>query len=328
MTEDPATREPKSLEGIDLPNVDQEKTRLDNMIREGIEPRMPAVHIQPIPLDNGKTAIIIRVGRSWVSPHRVTFKGHDKFYSRNSSGKYPLDVGELRIAFTLSETITERIKRFREERIASLYANETPVPMNKGPKIVLHLLPVVSFGGQSVTYATATPHMKPMRNTQWNTRYTLEGFLNYSQWDNVATQSYVHLYRNGIIESVEGSLIALSSTDNQEGRYIDSFYEHLIIEVVPNYVENLKKIDVPCPVFVFLTLVHVKGLTMRIAFRPPMFKPNVIDRDVLMLPEVTIEDYDIGAARLMKPVFDAVWNACGYAGSFNYNDKGEWKNSA
>ncbi|MGO9015126.1 MAG: hypothetical protein ACLQF0_09115 [Dissulfurispiraceae bacterium] len=278
--------------------------------------------------ENEETAVLIRVGRSWVSPHRVIYKGHDKFYARNSSGKYPLDVGELRSAFTLSATITERIRRFREDRISSLYANETPVPMKEGPKIVLHLLPVVSFSGQPVTYATATRlHMRPMHSNGWDTKYTLEGFLNYAQGDNVAAQTYVHLYRNGIIEAVEGSLIAPVSVGKQTGKYIDSFYEHITIEVVDNYIEHMKGMGIPTPVFVFLTLVEVKGCMLRHGFRivSSSMQPNVIDRDVLLLPEVTIENYDIGAAQLMKPVFDGVWNTCGYARSFNYDDKGEWK---
>jgi hypothetical protein len=44
--------------------------------------------------------------RSWIAPHRV--KANDKFYGRNSKGKYPLDVSELRTAFMLSEQLTEK----------------------------------------------------------------------------------------------------------------------------------------------------------------------------------------------------------------------------
>ena len=42
------------------------------------------------------------------------------------------------------------------------------------------------------------------------------------------------------------------------------------------------------------------------------------------IDRLTIEDYGIAATEMMRPVFDAVWNACGYAKSFNYNEKGEW----
>jgi predicted HTH transcriptional regulator len=112
MVEDKKTGTPKSLDGLSIENPDQEILRLDNIIRDGIEPRIPSVTISPpINLSNSEVALVIRIPKSWSSPHRVTFKGHDKFYSRSSNGKYALDVGELRIAFNLSETITERIRQ-------------------------------------------------------------------------------------------------------------------------------------------------------------------------------------------------------------------------
>ena len=141
ISEDPVTKAPIELTGLDIKNADKEISRLDSMIRDGIEPRMPGVVIQPCSLSNSKTALIIRIPKSWINPHRVTYKGHDKFYARSSNGKYPLDVSELRIAFNLSETLAERIRKFREERISKIYANDMPVPFTNNAKIVLHLIP-------------------------------------------------------------------------------------------------------------------------------------------------------------------------------------------
>ena len=123
---DKKTGTPKSVEGLSIESVDREISRLGNMMRDGIEPRILSVGIQPIPLKNSKVALVIRIPKSWISPHRVSYRGHDKFYSRSSNGKYPLDVAELRIAFNLSETITERIRDFRQDRISKIFANETP----------------------------------------------------------------------------------------------------------------------------------------------------------------------------------------------------------
>ncbi|MHB8880427.1 MAG: AlbA family DNA-binding domain-containing protein [Thermodesulfovibrionales bacterium] len=335
MTEDPQTKEPKSLDGLDLATtVDQEKTRLDNIIREGVEPRMPAVHIHTLSLATGKTAIVIRVGKSWVSPHRVIFKGHDKFYSRNSSGKYPLDVGELRTAFTMSETITERIRRFREERIASLYANETPVPMNEGTMTVLHILPVSSFAsGQKldVDKMIALPSRpQPMRHYGYNWRYTLEGHLTYSSGGyedegekERKSHSYVHLYRSGIMEFVEMSMLR---RQEKFGLKIPSVsFEKEVIEAVTTASVTLKSMEVPTPLIVFLTLVKAKGYSMGVGNIYNLDGGgHPIDRDVLVLPELVIENYDDDAGKVLKPVFDAIWNACGHSGSRNYNDKGEW----
>ncbi len=41
---------PSELSGLDLSNIDAEKLRLESIIRDGIEPRIPAVSIREIPL--------------------------------------------------------------------------------------------------------------------------------------------------------------------------------------------------------------------------------------------------------------------------------------
>ena len=305
------------------------------MIREGIEPRMPAVHIHPVSLANGRTVIVIRVGRSWVSPHRVVFKGHDKFYSRNSSGKYPLDLGELRTAFNMSETITERIRRFREERIARLYSNETPVAMREGAMAALHILPVSAFGSpqaMDIDRAVALPtRPQPMRHYGYNWRYTLEGHLTYSsagggQYDEYKERkaySYVHIYRSGVIEFVEMDMLRWRE---KFGLKIPSLlFEEEIIEAVRASGATLKSMEIPTPVFVFLTLIKVKGYSMGVRREIWNFDSgHPIDREVLTLPELVIENYDEDTGKVLKPVFDSLWNACGYAGSKYYNSQGEW----
>ena len=49
-----------------------------------------------------------------------------------------------------------------------------------------------------------------------------------------------------------------------------------------------------------------------------------IDREILVLPDIVIEDYPDCIASTLKPVFDTIWNACGFPRSLNYNDEGEW----
>ena len=141
---------PISVNGLEI-DSDKEILRLEAIIRSGIEPRIPFV-IQPIRLSNSKFVLVIRVNKSWISPHRVVFQSNDKFYSRGSNGKYSLSVDELRIAFNFSETITERMRKFRETRIANIVANETPISLMDGdaPIVILHLIPINSFNPSQV----------------------------------------------------------------------------------------------------------------------------------------------------------------------------------
>lgn len=95
---------PTDLCGLEIQDPDAEIRRLENIIRDGIEPRIPGIQTFPVSISGGKVAIIIWIPRSWALPHMVTYQGQSRFYSRNSAGKYPLDVSELRALFSISET--------------------------------------------------------------------------------------------------------------------------------------------------------------------------------------------------------------------------------
>ena len=98
-----------ALPGLGLDNPDGEILRLENMIREGLEPRLPRVDIRAVEVAEHRYVLVVRVARSWIAPHRV--RKNREFYARNSAGTYPLDVDELRTAFTMSETVAARHPR-------------------------------------------------------------------------------------------------------------------------------------------------------------------------------------------------------------------------
>ena len=68
---------------------------------------------------------------------------------------------------------------------------------------------------------------------------------------------------------------------------------------------------------------------MRMAVDPG-YLDNVhpIDRDVLFLPDVLIEEPPSDLPRTLRPIFDAVWNACGFVQSLNYDADGNWARDA
>lgn len=317
--------EPKSLEGIDCSNVDEEIRKIDSIIRDGIEPRLPSVLIKPIEIGDGKIAIIIRISKSWISPHRVIFKSHDKFYSRSANGKFALDVTELRVAFTLSQTINERIRKFRESRISALYSNETPIPFTNSPKIILHLIPFIAFNPGHVISLEKIKYLgiAPIYASGWDHRFNFDGFLAYSVGRQGKSRSYVQFYKNGIIEAVEGLLLDSSFSGKE---VIPSVaYERELIKSLQQYINNFRSLNIDLPVLLSLTILGVKGYTM--AVDPKRFwslDAQAIDRDILLIPDVMIENYDIKAKDILRPCFDSIWNACGYSRSFNYNEQGEW----
>ena len=136
---------PQELVGVDADDIDAEISRLESSVRDGIEPRIQGIRSQPVRLENSKHALVIRVPRSFSRPHVVTYKNHWKFYARSSNGKYQMDVGEVRRAFVLSESVADRIRVFRADRLGRIVSGETPVPIEGTGGDVLLIVPVPAF---------------------------------------------------------------------------------------------------------------------------------------------------------------------------------------
>jgi hypothetical protein len=83
---------PIALPGVTVQDFDQEKQRLESLLQSGIAPPLPGVELsERIALSSGSSAFVIRIPRSWNSPHMVSFRGRSAFYGRTSAGKYQLD---------------------------------------------------------------------------------------------------------------------------------------------------------------------------------------------------------------------------------------------
>jgi hypothetical protein len=258
-----------------------------------------------------------------MGPHRVVFQGHDKFYGRNSAGKYPLDVNELRAAFTLSSTVAERIRAFRTDRIIALGNNQTPVPFTDTPKIVLHCIPLESFAAQPqyniLPFYEDPMRLGPMGTTRWDQRLNLEGVVSFGTHNPCHT--YTQLYRNGIIEVVQGNILA---HEHQGQLTIPSIsYEQYVFKYLPTCFRVLREMGSGAPVSVALTLIKTRGLIMSVdAFNLERGYP--IDSEMLILPETLVLDLSTPPGKVLKPMFDLVWNACGFPSSRNFDTEGNW----
>ena len=313
---------PTQITGLQAADLDLETRRLDSILAAGLSPRI-RYSIKAIATTAGSPVLVVRIERSWAGPHRVVFQQHDKFYGRNSAGKYPLDVNELRTAFTLSGTATERIRAFRTDRIIALSNNQTPLPLLDGPTVALHCIPLESFAGApqfDLRSQYENPVLlSPLGTTRWHYRLNLEGVLGFGTQE--PCPSYTQLYRNGVIEVVQGRILA----HELDGRMtIPSIsYERYILGYMPQCFRLLQSIGVNVPLVVALTLLRAKGLFMgRNGF---VGDPGyAIDSETLVLPEALVEDFATPPTQILKPIFDLIWNACGFSGSENFDLDGNW----
>ena len=188
---------PTKVVPLVLPDVDSELLKLEGMIRDGITPRMVA-QLRAVPVSPSGHVLVIVVPRSWASPHMVTFKGHGKFYARNSAGKYAIDVTELRRAFTLAAQVGDEMRLYRRERLAALMTGDFLMPMAEGAKIVLHVCPFSAFGWDTLIDVRDASRYRallhPLFSSGTMLRYNIDGLLTYAPFaEHERTTSYMQL---------------------------------------------------------------------------------------------------------------------------------------
>jgi len=320
---------PVEVSGLGNIDVDQVKLRFENALRDSIEPRIPGVGIHAVSLTGKGSSVVIRVPRSWSQPHAVNYQRHWRFYSRNSAGKFPLDVPELRSAFSLSESAVAQIRDFRTQRLSMILSGQGPMGLAGGAKIVLHIVPEGALAHSEVfdisSLALNPTTLLPMGSVLggWNSRHNLDGILTWqASTDSTITDTYLQVFRNGCVEAVEAN----SMGDIQNDQLIPSvLYERMIIESLPRFFEIQKAIGVEPPLYVMLSLLGVNGYSMGVNPRMSRARQGYpIDRDNLILPELKVDAFGLDPAEAMKPTFDSVWNAAGYSRSLNYSAEGVW----
>ena len=138
---------PERITGIEVQNRDELIKQMEQIIQNNIEPRLKVQYSELIEVSDSKYVFVIRVLKSLLSPHMITFRGREntKFYIRDHKGKHPMVCDEIRSAFLLSENLSERIKQFKMERIAKILTDETPIPIGSGAKLILHIFPISAF---------------------------------------------------------------------------------------------------------------------------------------------------------------------------------------
>jgi Schlafen, AlbA_2 len=318
---------PESADGLNGVNADSEILRLESIIRSSLAPRVPGFRSKSIDGFSNGSVLVLWIPKSWSGPHMVTYKNHSRFYSRSSNGKYAMDVSEIRSGFALSEDVPEKIRDFRDQRISKIITNDTPVPVLELPKIVLHLVPMSSLTGAQQFHVaeiyTRRQQLEPVSFESTSHRVNFDGVVIFRiDADSPRCDAYVQAFRNGTIEAIE---TAEFEEANGKKFILSLAFEKNLISATTRFLKLQANLGIPPPIFVMISLLGVKGFTMRTNDPHQSVRTTPIDRDVLLLPEIIVEEFDQEPSSLLRPVFDAVWQAAGFLRSAYYDANGNWK---
>jgi len=170
----------------------------------------------------------------------------------------------------------------------------------------------------------AQEELRPLDSMDRSSRINFDGFCSFHRGDE-GCWSYTQLFRNGAIEAVKvdvlfsrNGTILLPTLD----------FDISIFKVLPGYLSTLRKLDVPPPIVLMIALQGVRGARLGVAHAWTTYhNPPTIDRSVLELPEIIIENYGeaVEYQRAARPAFDALWNTGGYVRSRHFDETGAWK---
>jgi hypothetical protein len=303
-------------------DVDQEIGRLEQMARTGLDPRLPQMSCRAIPVDGGNV-LVVRIRRSFTGPHRVTFKGGSRFWARAGTHRYEPDVAQLKRMFNEGPDLVERVKTFRDERVAEIANGRTPIAFDWPSKLVVHVVPLPAYADDRFAdvveiLASGTDVPLPLTGLGRRNRafVTLEGYVNAAD-EPGQIRSYAQVFRSGVIEGVV-------ETSAHLGEQLLSGAEvtNTIVAGVRQYRGVLSAMGAGEPVYALISLTGVHGFRLvhagNYVTRPPL------DHQRVDLPAMLL-DASRGIPASLRPAFNVLWNAFGLPTCDMYDADGNYR---
>lgn len=316
-----------ALIGLTARPPDDEKLRLESLIRDGVEPRLVGIRIHEVMLSGVGYALVIKIPASWNPPHRVAFGNTNRFYARNSAGAYELSVEQLRSAFLGGAELERRLNDFRVTRLARLETGQAGVGVAGKSKLVVQAVPLANQEGPfdlSVVERQLGKFLPP-RAGGINYRYNLDGFLLHGATaDGDPPTSYTQLFRNGCVEIVVGDYLW---TRNQRLFCAGKTLNSDLVDIIETAITGSFLLGAAPPSAVMVSFLGGAGSILSLGEGPLSLHDKVLDRNALLFEPLVIQEGQLqqGWQKALRPVFDSLWNAFGYPRcSVLFDGAGNW----
>lgn len=317
---------PSSVPGIPPIEEDGERLRIESLLAAGLSPRLAGVEFAAVKLEGDRVVFVVRIPASFNAPHMVTYNSEFRFFSRNSSGRFLMDVNQVREVFAAADIVANKLRQFREERLRWIEQKEVGVRLPKPNLVVVHILPLNAlrigpkFDGRSLQKIEAAK-FRPLRDSgSIGSILNLDGLRVQSTISPGKLVGYAQLFRNGCLELVDSDMLASRKDQIPWG------YERVVRNGLHKHIAALRELGIDGPIALGLSLLQVRGYAV-FTSDPSEYGFYPIENESLVLPEAVLEggatEEDIDAA--LRKTFDLVWNACGKPGSPNFDTAGKWR---
>jgi hypothetical protein len=332
---------PSAFPGFGVEDTDLYELRLNQMVRDNVDPRMPPPDYRWIDVASGRKALVVRVRQSWSAPHAAM--RHGRYYLRTSNGKQPMDTHELRNAFLLAGRGEEQFELFCSSRAKTIvlegpaaHQSERFCALQPGLVLVCHIAPLASMARNvTLDIRSALPkfaNIAPARAVAgWHVarQPNASGFL--ARIDAGAstqpTHGYCQVFRRGAIESVA----VFEPTQHQHMRdgiptLYAGYFERVAIGEIRRGIALLRDLELGGPILTQLRILRGAAFVLQSGgFQSYADSHRVpLGTNALALPPIVFDDPETKVGKALRPAFDAFWQAFGRGGCAHYSETGDW----
>jgi hypothetical protein len=235
---------------------------------------------------------------------------------------------DLTIGMTEAERTLYRNRSFHRERVEVIHKDQGHVRLNDPTRLIVHFIPEESFRAPKCVPATdlkkAAQSVRPLgdRNGGYSdSRFNADGFLLYNGRD--AVRYYSQLYRNGVYEGVMAE--AVFQHKEQPKTLRENWCEEALLGAMRDYLPFAKTLALEPPFWMFAALVGCEGARICLDRSWGDLSKDAIDRNIVWLPEMKFDTFNIDPVKHLRSLLDVLWNAAGMERSFSYDDQGNRK---
>jgi hypothetical protein len=224
---------PAKLHPLEIDNIDALSLKIRDIVRSGTQPAIANVEVAALSVE-GSTVIIIGISKGFGLPVMVTYNDLNKFYRRNTSGKYAVDVFELNQLFQHSQSLIEAAERSKIERVERVMAGEIYLALDIRNALFVNIVPagrpqdnLVDL--ERLSLEAVKEAVLPVRiNFEYNkiangtgTAFNYDGFLCYrTSGTEEKIFAYTQFFRNGGIEFFSNEYFVDRANNNISEDYL------------------------------------------------------------------------------------------------------------
>jgi hypothetical protein len=224
-----------------------------------------------------------------------------------------------------SERLLLRLRTLHRDRVEAIKADKAIVPLSDPSRLVIHLIPEEAVSGtkdySAAEVKRAAQGIRPLgaRNGGYGEcRFNADGVLLYSGREVV--RCYSQLYRSGIYEGVMAE--AVVQPKEQAKTLRENWCEDAMLGALVGYLSFAKTLGLQPPFWMFAAMVGCEGARICLNRSWGDFSQDAIDRSLVWLPQQRVDSFDVDGDKLLRPVFDVLWNSVGLEGSPSYDEQG------